>query len=157
MSLEKRMSKCKDFACVFEIVKECVDETVGKKRSSMMLGLTDMPINIAAFHPVPSNFIMVNRKLLEAISGYNRKLVNAYVFSILLHEYLHSIGYLNEEDTQTLTYVISKKFFGENHPATLIAKYGMGVVFPELRVTPEFDNRIEIVRDFDPADLSYIG
>lgn len=88
---------------------------------------------------------------------YDRKLVNAYLFHVLLHEYLHTLGFMNEEDVGGLAYVISKNFLGEQHPSTLIAKYGMTTVFPRLSISPETDRSITIVEDFDSQNLSYIG
>lgn len=122
-----------------------------------MLGITDLPLHVGAFHAVPSNFIMLNRKLLNAIMQYDRQAVNAYVFHVLLHEYLHTLGFLNEEEVGILAYVISKKYLGEQHTATLIAKYGISSVFPQLQINPREDRTIEIVEDFDDENLSYIG
>jgi len=157
MSLASNLNGCDSFSCVFEIVRKCVDKVLGKRRNSLMLGLTDLPLQVGAFHAVPSNVIMLNRKLLNAIIQYDKKLVNAYVFHVLLHEYLHTLGFLDEEEVGMLTYVISKDFLGEQHPSTLISKYGMGYVFPRLSIDPEIDRSITIVEDFDSQNLSYIG
>jgi hypothetical protein len=134
-----------------------VEKFLGKRRNSLMLGLTDLPLHVGAFHVVPSNFIMINRKLLYAIMEYDKKLVNAYLFHVLLHEYLHALGFTDEDDVSALTYIISKDFLGERHPSTLIAKYGMTAVFPRLSIDPQVDRSIEIVEDFDATDLGYIG
>ncbi len=121
-----------------------------------MLGLSDLPIHIGAFHPVPSNVIVLNRRLLDGINIYDKKLVNAYIFHLLLHEYLHSLGFLGEDDVQLISYNISKEFLGEDHPATLIIRYGMNYVFPRLSLSPETRKSIEIV-NIERDNLSYIG
>jgi hypothetical protein len=157
MKFAENLNKCDNFSCVFEIVRKCVDKSLGRRRAGLMLGLTDLPLQVGAFHAVPSNVIMINRKLLNAIMQYDRELVNAYLFHVLLHEYLHTLGFMDEEEVGTLSYIISKNFLGEQHPSTLIARYGIGFVFPRLSIDPEIDRRITIIEDFDSRDLSYIG
>ena len=102
MNLVESLDKCDDFSCVFEIVRRCVDKFLGKRRNGLMLSLTDLPLHIGAFHAVPSNVIMINRKLLNAIMHYDKRLVNAYVFYVLLHEYLHTLGLMDEEEVGAL-------------------------------------------------------
>jgi hypothetical protein len=157
MSIVENLDSCEGFSSIFEIVQQCVYKSLGKKRSGLSLGLTDLPLQVGGFHAVPSNFIMLNRKILNAITQYNKKLANAYIFHVLLHEYLHTLGILDEEKVGILTYLISKKFFGEEHPSTLISKYGIGYVFPRLAVDPQTNRSITIVEDFDTENLSYIG
>jgi len=157
MNLAEDLDKCNDFSGVLEIVRRCVDKSLGKRRNGLMLGLTDLPLHIGAFHAVPSNVIMINRKLLNAIMRYDKKLVNAYLFHVLLHEYLHTLGFMSEEDVGTLSYIISKNYLGGGHPSTLISRYGMTYVFPRLSINPEIDRTITIVEDFDSSNLSYIG
>ena len=157
MSLAKSLDMCNDFSEVFEIVRRCVDKSLGRRRNGLMLGLTDLPLHIGALHAVPSNVIMINRKLLNSIMVYDKKLVNAYVFHVLLHEYLHTLGFMSEEDVGALSQIISKKHLGEQHPSTLISRYGMAYVFPRLSVNQETDRSITIVENFDTSNLSYIG
>jgi len=157
MNIAAKLNDCNDFSCILEIVKNCVDKTLGKRRNGLMLGLTDLPLNVGAFHAVPSNLIMINKKLLNAIMQYDKKLVNAYLFHVLLHEYLHTLGFLNEKETGILVYIMSRDFLGEQHPSTLIARHGINCVFPRLEINSETDRRIIIVNDFDSKDLSYIG
>jgi hypothetical protein len=157
MNLAESLDKCKDFSDVFEVVRRCVDKSLGRRRNGLMLGLTDLPLHIGAFHAVPSNVIMINRKILNAVMHYDKKLVNAYVFHVLLHEYLHTLGFMSEEDVGTLSHIISKKYLGEKHPSTIISKYGMAYVFPRLAIDPETDRTITIVENFDSSNLSYIG
>ncbi len=156
MNLRKTLENCTEFDCILSLVKECVEKSIGKRRTGLMLGLADLPVNVGAFHLVPSNVIMMNKRLLKGISIYDRKLVNAYIFHILLHEYLHSLGILDENDVRTISYNISKMFLGEDHPATLMIKHGMRYIFPELHLPPESRHEIEIV-DIEKDSLSYIG
>ena len=58
-----------------------------------MLLLADLPLRLGAFHGVGTNSIVMNRTLLDRIvkSGHSRLEVNSFIYSILLHEYLHSL------------------------------------------------------------------
>ena len=77
---------------------------------------------------------------------------------LLLHEYLHSLGYLDEHEVKRLVYEISRETLGENHPAS---RYALNPPFP--RVFPsEFqsdnmDTELEIIKDFERSNLSYIN
>jgi hypothetical protein len=159
MNLKKQLDACSDFASVFELVRLCVDESLGRRRNGLMLGMTDLPLHIGAYHAVPSNFIMLNRKLLNAIAPYDKKLTNSYLFHVLLHEYLHTLGFMNEEEVSAIVYVISKNFLGERHPSTLIAKHGIGAIIQslQLEIDDEVDRSIEIIENFDNENLNYFG
>jgi len=155
---EQGLDKCMDFACVFELVKKVVRSNLGMSRGGLMLGLADLPESVGAFHGVGGNFIVMNRKLLDIVvrSATDRRHINAYVFYILLHEYLHSLGFLSEKQVQELSAQLCEKVFGVDHPATQMAKGGIQTIFKEattLRHLPqeELDNSrgLEIISDFD--------
>jgi len=164
MKITNVLNQCSDFECIFELVKQSVESTMGRRRAGLMLGLMNLPMHIGAFHAIGTNFIVMNKRLLEKIveAADDPKLVNAYVFHILLHEYVHSLGFLDERETQMLTYAISEKVLGKNHPATIIGKYGIASVLPRIRDQnytdrPERIGIIEIIQDFENDNLSYIG
>jgi hypothetical protein len=164
MNFADELNECSDFAGIFGLVKRAVEMTLNKRRVGLILGLTELPSFIGAFHTVGSNFIVMNRTLLkQIIRAYrNRRLVNAYIFHVLLHEYMHSLGYLDERVTRDLTYAISERVFGEDHPATQIARHGIGAVFSNVRMEyqdprTEVSTRVEIVDDFERDNLSYFG
>ena len=162
MNFVERLSECSDFSCIFELVKAAVEITINKRRVGLILGLSDLPSYIGAFHQVGSNFIVMNKKLLKQVMRIgDKKLINAYIFHVLLHEYIHSLGYLNEQNTQTLTYAISEKILGEDHQATMIARYGIGSVLSNIGkleyYEPEGIGDIEIVEDFENDNMNYFG
>jgi len=157
MSIVKNLDSCENFSCIFEIVQHCVNKFLGMKRSGLSLGITDLPLHIGGFHALSSNVIVLNRKIINAINQYDKKSVNAYIFHVLLHEYLHTLGMIDEEKVGVITYLISKQFLGEIHPSTLIAKYGISYIFPKLSIDPQTNRSITIIEDFDSNDLSYIG
>jgi len=162
MDFVDRLSKCSDFSCIFDMIKRAVEMTMGKRRVGLILGLSDLPNYVGAFHQMGSNFIVMNKRLLkEIIRSGNRDLINAYIFHVLLHEYIHSLGYMNEQKVQVLTHAISEKVLGPGHPATLIAKYGIGSVFSNISRLDHYEPRrirnIEIVEDFERDNLNYFG
>jgi hypothetical protein len=162
MNFVRRLNECSDFSCIFDLVKAAVENTTGRRRAGLILGLTDLPNYIGAFHQMGSNFIIMNRKLLEEIikSG-DKRLINAYTFHVLLHEYIHSLGFMDERKTQLLTQAISEKVLGSNHPATLIARHGIGYVFSNIgrmaHHEPQETIEIEIIEDFERDNLNYFG
>ena len=161
MNFIEKLNECSDFPCILELVKAAVEVTLNRRRVGLILGLSNLPNYIGAFHQMGSNFIVMNKRLLkEVIKSGNRKLINAYIFHILLHEYIHSLGYTNEQETQILTHAISEKVLGSDHPATKIARYGIGSVLSGIRLehhNPQRIKDIEIVNDFETDNLNYIG
>jgi hypothetical protein len=63
----------------------------------------------------------MNRIPLQRIEVTRPELYKPYSFYILLHEYIHSVGYLNEGTVRAKTLEIIKYAFGEEHLATPIA------------------------------------
>ncbi len=162
MDFVNKLNECSDFSSIFQLVKGAVETAIDKRRVGLILGLTDLPNYVGALHQIGSNFIIMNKKLLkEVIKSGNRKLINAYIFHILLHEYIHSLGYMNEQEVQILTHAISEKVLGSDHPATQIARYGIGSVFSNIsrleHHEPKKIRDIEIVEDFERDNLNYFG
>jgi len=126
-----------------------------------MLVLADLPLNLGAFHGVGGNSVVMNRALLGVIvkSGLPRREVNSFVYSILLHEYLHTLGYLDEGQVRRTTYHVSREMLGEEHPATQMALHGPWSVLPEdLRyLAPPGQSEPELITDFDRSDRTYIS
>src|SRR4030042_3371618 len=106
----------------FEEVKKAVQKNEKRSRSGLMLGLQEIGASldgfIGAYYPVASNIIIVNKTPLRRILETNKALLKPYTFHVLLHEYIHTLGYLDEETTGQKTYEISKKQFGEHHVIT---------------------------------------
>lgn len=150
---------------IFELVKEGVKNILGKERAGLMLGLTDLGMNagwfIGGFYPVSSNIIVMNKIPLRVLEETQPELVKPYCFHILLHEYLHSLGILDEKYTEMITYFISRRMFGEEYIATKMSrsfsKYFPNFMFPRLGWQPQSDYSIELVQEFDSSNISYIG
>jgi hypothetical protein len=91
----------------------------------LMLGMANLGNSsegfLGGFFTIGSNVIVMNRIPLQWIGETRHELYKPYAFYILLHEYIHSLGYLNEGTVRAKTLEITKDAFGEEHLATQIA------------------------------------
>lgn len=144
---------------IFEIVKDIVWKTLKKSRAGLELGLVELGNSpkglIGAYYVSGSNIIIMNETPLKRIQETNPKLLMPYIFSTLLHEYLHSLGYFDEKLVRELTYEISCKIFGSDSIIAEISK-DMNKFFPNLiypEGAPKIDSPIKLVKDFDRSSI----
>jgi hypothetical protein len=160
-SIVERLDRCESFSDVFELVKKSAERSLGQRRAGLMLYLARLPKHIGAFHTLGTNGIVMNRKTLDSVTHGARSLreINSYVYSILLHEYLHSLGYVQERDVKRLVYEISLRTFGPDHPATKIASNGPGAIFPDVALdqVPSETPDIEMIPDLERSSQRYIS
>jgi hypothetical protein len=119
-----------------------------------MLYLGNLPIRVGAFHPMGTNDIVINRRLLGSIKNLKQK---SNVFAILVHEYLHTLGYSDEKLVRRLTYRICWQNFGKQHQVVQAAVTGPWSSFSAedwIEMEPELD--LELVRDFEKISSNYI-
>ena len=125
MNFTKKLEKAKNIKQVFSLVKDAVRVTINESRAGLDLGFMELgntPEGVTgAFYPVESNIIILNKTPLRRITETDQKLMKPYVFAVLVHEYLHSLGYLDEQSARALSYNICKEIFGQDHPSTQIA------------------------------------
>ncbi len=155
-----RIDKAQGFSEVWKIVKDSVKDSLGEHRVGMMLFLDDLPLQLGAYHPLGTNNIVLNRRLVQIAeaSTQSKRLVNAFVYSLLVHEYLHALGYIPETEVRPLVYQVSKDCFGGDHIVTRLAEKSPWAL---LRGIPlgriEAPRRvIEIVKDFEKTNQRYI-
>lgn len=157
----RRLDNATDFSEVYEVVKDTVRQSLGKYRVGMMLYLDNLPLQVGAYHTVGTNTIIMNRALLTLVESAttSRQTVNAFVYSILLHEYLHALGYLPEEVVRPMVYDVSVRSFGEEHVATRLAKMGPWSVLKGIPLDRFEAPRhvIELVKNFERTNQSYIS
>ena len=147
-------------------VKEIVKKYEGRSRAGLMLGLQEIGSTmqgfIGAYYPVASNIIIINKTPLRRIYETNPNLLKPYGFHVLLHEYLHTLGLLDEAIARQKTYEISNKHFGENHVITKLStdirEFFPNLVYPiQGWLPPKGTPDIEIVKGFDQSNVdSYI-
>jgi hypothetical protein len=159
----KRLEEATSIPDIFEVVKESVWKTIRKSRAGLELGMVELGNRpeglLGAFYVSGSNIIIMNETPLKRIQETNPDLLTPYIFSILLHEYLHSLGYFDEDYVKSITYQISCEIFGNNSIIAEISK-DMTKFFPNIiypQGTPKVDVPIKIVKDFDRSSISYIG
>lgn len=156
------LDSCQNFGDVFTVVKRAVRESLGQERGGLMLYLADLPLHVGAFHGVGSNAIVMNRRLLNLVSKSARSIrqVNSYVFSILLHEYLHSLGCLDESMTRRLVYEVTRRTLGEDHEAAAIAAGSPIRILQAPKAQRDhfggYENP-EVITDFDMSNQTYIS
>ena len=151
---------------LFENIRKIVYKSIGRRRAGLVLGLSEIGIYsgfyIGAYHITLSNYIVLNKTPLYLIKDKSEKTIRAYIFHLLLHEYIHTLGYFDETFCRQLTYEISKENFGDSHLITYLASGGMKKIFPEIVYAPtdfgvKRDIQIEIVRGFDRSSSNYFS
>ncbi len=157
----RKLGEAASFGEIFELVKKAVEKTLGLRRAGLELVLMDLPNNVGAMHEVGSNMIIMNEALLEAFLQVARSKieVNSYVFVILLHEYLHSLGYIDEEEVRLLVRRIVSEVLGEDHVTYHLASNSLFELYPELQMIGpgRIGRDTKIIRDFDRGSTQYIG
>ncbi|MFZ7137997.1 MAG: hypothetical protein ACOWW1_06220 [archaeon] len=155
-----RIESADGFKEVWEIVKQTVKTFLGRERQGMLLFLDDLPLHLGAYHQLGTNNIVLNRSLLNIVETVtkSKKLVNAFVYSILTHEYLHSLGHVSETEVRALVYDISKHCFGEKHVVTSLAEKTpwsllKGIPLNEIQLSK---NPMELIKDLEKPNHSYI-
>jgi len=144
------------YAEVYQIVKDTVEYSLSKRSGSMMLFLDDLPLQLGAYHPIGTNNIVLNRDLVEIVEASisSRRVVNALVYNLLLHEYLHALGEYSEDKVRRMVIAVAQKCFGEEHTATVIAKKTPWVLLRNMPLEAiNAPKRVmQIVRDFEKTD-----
>ena len=153
----EKLERTHDIPEIFELVKLAVRKNTGKERSGLMLGLSNLGGGpqgfVGAFYPVATNIIVMNTLPLARIKQTDPTLYKPYVFHILLHEYIHTLGIIDEEATRALALEISQKVFGPTHPATHLAidlaHFMPNLVYPMAGWKPPENPSLELVKGFD--------
>jgi hypothetical protein len=149
---------------VFELVKEVVRLREGVSRPGLALGLQELGMSwegcIGAYYPITSNTIVMNKTLLRCISEVNETLLGPYAFHVLLHEYLHSLGYFDEEVIRRKIYEISKNLFGDKHLITQLSldttRFSPSIVYPIYGwIPPKEISPVELMHGYSPKSMNF--
>ena len=138
----RALSSAEGFDTIFEMVKAATERSTGLHRAGLTLVLGDIPNDVGAYHEMGSNAIVMNRNLLRIVEKLSRSRGrrNSYVFMILLHEYLHSLGYTSDRQVRQLGRRIADEYLGKKHLASEMAVRPLDQFFPELE-------RLSVFRD----------
>jgi len=157
----RRLTTARNLDDIFMLVKDATERSIGMHRAGLSLVLGDIPNNVGAYHEMGSNAIVMNRNLLKVVQtiSKSRARVNSYVFMILLHEYLHTLGYSSDAQVRKLGKEIAAAFFGARHPAADMAVMSLDQFFPDLAKYSAFRDKglYESVPKFDRSSTPYIG
>jgi len=163
-SFHTRLDNSKTLADIFEVVKAAVWESRRKSRGGLMLGLANLGNHpqgfFGAFYPVGSNVIVMNKIPLERIKETRPEIYKPYIFHVLLHEYLHSVGFVDELVCRDRARAIAESLFGPGHLVTRISEdfsqFFPNLVFPDAAWQPQ-ELRLEFVPNFDRGSASYFA
>jgi hypothetical protein len=160
MQFREKVANLIDFSEAFELVKSVVLQKFRMHRAGLSLILQMMPSNLGAYHMLGSNAIVMNSYLLAAvkkIAGSTEEF-NSYMFMVLAHEYLHSLGIVDENTVRQMTFDLCKWMLGDDHAATKMAKEDPSTIYPELRLLmqSQFSSDFQVVGNFDKKNQTYI-
>jgi hypothetical protein len=155
-----KIANLKDFDETFELVKAVVLQKFKLHRAGLSLILQMMPSSLGAYHMLGSNAIVVNTYLLTTLKRIVKSTeeYNSYIFMVLSHEYLHSLGIVDENTVRQMTFELCKWMLGNDHTATKMAKNGPSAIYPELRslMQSQFGKDFQVVKNFDRSNQTYI-
>ncbi len=156
-----RLQKAGNFDHVFEVVKASVEQILKRHRAGLSLILAELPGYIGAYHVLGSNIIVLNRYVLAIVQAKAKSPleVNSFIFGILTHEYLHSLGYTDEGEVRFLVSNVCSGTLGEEHMATKMARSDLSKLYPEILSLGMGWSRsgFQLVKEFDKASMPYIG
>jgi hypothetical protein len=77
---------------------------------------------------------------------------------VLAHEYLHSLGIVDENTVRQMTFELCKWMLGDDHTATRMAKEDPSAIYPQLRslMQSQFSRDFQVVGNFDRKNQTYI-
>lgn len=156
----RRLGQATSFDQVFELVKRACENSLGLHRAGLTLVLGDISNNVGAYHELGSNAIVMNRNIVKIVwrSTRSRSRRNAFAFMILLHEYLHSLGFTEDAQVRDLGKKISDEFLGRGHVAAEMAVKPLDQFFPMIPQFAMFRDKgqFETVQRFDSSSTPYI-
>ena len=163
MDFSAKLDQARTLADVFELVKRAVEAVLGRTRAGLMLAMADLGNHpqgfLGAFYPVATNVIVMNKVPLLRIQETNPQLYKPYAFYVLLHEYLHSVGFVDERVCREQAHRVLETLFGIDHLVTQIsadtARFFPNLVFPDAAWQPS-QLALEFVPGFDRGSASYI-
>lgn len=160
-----QLENCSDYSDIFELVKTSVEKTLDKSRAGLMLGLANLGGSpgyfLGAYYTLDTNMIILNKYPLDRLAEKKPCLVKPYIFQVLLHEYIHTLGWHDEAKTRKLTHQICRQTLGDTHAATQMAR-DLSPFMPLLSNSqfgwsPQTEPELQIVSGFDRGNLTYVA
>jgi len=151
-SLARVLEGPADYDAVFRVVRDAVRQVLGIERPGLGLGLSNLPPQLGAYWQVTGNLIVLNEGLVNAmrVHAESPSELNSFLYVILAHEYLHSLGYLDERSVREVTARVTRTAFGPDHLATRMAEGDLWRLYPFLAYAPGGNGRrLKVVTKFD--------
>jgi hypothetical protein len=152
----QRLDNATGYSEVWEIVRDTVEFALHKRRAGMLLFLDDLPIQLGAYHPLGTNNIVLNRMLVQIAESEDepRNAVNALIYSLLVHEYLHALGEVSEIAVREMVIKVAEECFGKDYVAAQVAVKGPWTLLKRnsLQAMNMPRRVMEIVKDFERTD-----
>ena len=158
--LSVELDETMDFNDIFSIIKASVKRELGMERSGIGLALADLPNSLGAFWEVGGNYLVINENLVNGflVSGRPRVEYNSFILVILMHEYLHSLGFIDEGKARRATLFVCSRLFSSDHPAHRLAASDPWEIYPFLIGLPRSGKEgMTFIRKFDLSSTPYIS
>lgn len=155
-TLGDRLNEARNYDDVFAVVRESVRRVLGRERVGLGLGLSELPAQVGAYWQVTGNIIVLNERLIRVLDATEpQDQRTAFLYVVILHEYLHSLGFLDERADRQIVARVATQALGEEHAAARLARGDLWEIFPQLRSAGTGDGqRVKIVRGFDSESTS---
>ncbi|MHB1493542.1 MAG: hypothetical protein ACYCSG_00945 [Thermoplasmataceae archaeon] len=145
---------------IFSIVKKSVKNVIGKERSGLGLAFSNLPWNLGAFWQVGGNYIVMNEGLVNSMKGLSKseEEFNSFIYMILAHEYIHSLGFIDELEARRMTAIVATRTFGKDHIVSKMSTGDIWSLYPDLKYSPSGNGEeLRFIRNFDSSTTSYIA
>ncbi len=139
-------------------VKKIVKKYIKKSRP-IGLAFSYFDVSVGAFWVEGGNYITMNANILDAMDKMQKSRLEkeALVKVLLMHEYIHSLGYEDELVTRNITKDIMGREFGTESLEFKLSDDGPWALYPELTSYPGYvSNKINVVTNFDSENTNYI-
>ncbi len=160
MRYEQKIAEAKNVAQIFTIVKELVTEYLGIEQAGLLVGMSDLGMLrqgfVGAFYSPDANTIIINKRPLAKMLSQTPDQYNNYLFHVVLHEYVHSLGLYDEAQTRQLVEQMTVHYFGESHPITQLT-WNIGRELKHYTDEMPKDINIEFVEGIDRKNTDYIN
>ena len=160
MPYAEKIRTAKNAGQLFDIAKAIVRKYLGIDQAGLLVGMSDLGTSmngfVGAYYSPDANTIILNKRPLARMQQTNPKYYNYYLFHLLLHEYIHSIGSYDEEQTRLVVGEISRRCFGEEHPITQLSA-NLNAYLQGIEDMPPEDRSIEYVSGIDRKNTNYIN
>ncbi len=163
-NIAEKLSGCESLQEIFELVKEAVWKILRIDQAGLMLGLAELGIAangvLGAYYSPEANTIVMNKTVMAHLKKLsNEQIYRSYCFYILLHEYLHSCGFYDENQNRQIVAAIAAQEFGQGHPVTKLATVPEAMIglIKGASVQPPGLSDIEFVEGIDRSNTNYIS